>query len=405
MSATPEAQYGLGGAPVRRIDNPVQIVLCSASRPLRPVPTTSAADVRAWLADRLPLVAPPSALPLLAEWESKIRGADEVSSEEAERPWLAPAEALSLIGLLRASAERGTEFTFSAVHIERQGGRLHPFEIPGYNGPLTISRGKYREARVRLLLSGIRKDVRHLLTGPPGWVLLEIDYKSCHAAIGHALSGDPTLGADLDGDIHQLVGNYLVSPTELDSAARKAFGKRVNNAMLFGAGPGTLERFTREGLGREPKAGAAEAVWRAWWARYPRLAAFRDEVQRSVQTAQLNDVALEIVPPSGRLSKFTAGEVQGRVSKGRRAPGRDGMWRTVMSACFRAVEADLMNGVLRRLHALGGLVRVALPLYDGLIAGAPNGSEDAAKTALLEAAEQAVVEIGIPKLKAIVKVR
>lgn len=351
-------------------------------------------------------MAPRGVLLLLAEWESKIRGADGVSSEpEADRPWLAPAEARSLIGLLRDSAERGTQFTFNAVHLERQGGRLHPFQIPGYTGPLTIWRRTYGEAETRLLLSGIRKDVRHLLQGPHGWTLLELDYKSCHAAIGHALSGDPTLGADLDADIHQVVGNYLVSSTELDSAARKAFGKRVNNAMLFGAGPATLERFTREGLGREPKAGAAEAVWRAWWGRYPRLAAFRDEVQRSVQTAQLNGVGLEIVPPSGRLSKFTAGEVQGRVSKGRRAPGLDGMWRTVMSACFRAVEADLLNGVLRRLHALGGLVRVALPLYDGLIAGAPIGSEDAAQTALLKAAEEAVAEIGIPKLKAIVKVR
>ena len=115
--------------------------------------------------------------------------------------------------------------------------------------------------------------------------------------------------------------------------------------------------------------------------------------------AQVEGLPLEFVAPSGRVSRFSKDEVAGRVSKGhRRAKGPDRVWPSVLSAMFRAVEGDLMDGVLARFHDArnehGG--RLVLPLYDGLLVAAPVGREDAVWTALQSAGNSAAGELGIP---------
>lgn len=407
MSATPEAQYGLGGAPVRRIDNPVQIVLCSAPRPLRPVPTTSDAEVCRWYAERVPLVAPPSVLPLLDQWALALEGKAPRSFPgwRPEGPGRTPDDAVPLIALLRDHAGRGEPFTFNSLYREKQGGRSYPFVIPEYKGPLTITGRQYGKAgHGRSLLSAIRRDVRALLEAPDGWSLLELDFRTCHAAIGLALSGDEQLARDLDSDFHQVVGELFVRlPTE---AERRDAGKRINNAMLFGLTPVGLAELTKELLGRPPADGTGVAVWSAWWSRYPKLEAFRKYVEHQVTTAQIYRQPLVIVAPSGRISRFAPSEVQGGIAKGSRpAPGRDHVWRSVFSACFRAVEGDLLDATLRRFNAKSGGGRLVLPIYDGALVAAPDGTEEVVRRALLEAAEGAVVDVGVPKLRAIVNRR
>ena len=80
------------------------------------------------------------------------------------------------------------------------------------------------------------------------------------------------------------------------------------------------------------------------------------------------------------------------------------MWRTVLSAIFRAVEGDLLAGTLAHWHAdakAGG--RLVLPIYDGLLAAAPVGAEDAVFAELRAAPDRAIAEFGIPKLRLVRK--
>ncbi|MBI2377992.1 MAG: hypothetical protein HYV07_28580 [Deltaproteobacteria bacterium] len=349
-----------------------------------------------------------SALPVLDCWQLELTGAAPPSFPGwvPEGPGRTPLEATPLIAYLRDHAVRGEPFTFNALHLEPQGGRSYPFYMAGYDGPITISGNAYEAAGKRgprLLLAAVRRDVRALLQAPPGWSLLELDFKSCHPAIGLALSGDEQLARDLSGDIHQVVGD-AVAP-QLAQPDRRTLGKRLNNAMLFGLSSYGVRDLALEVLGRPPLDGTVQSLWSAWWARYPRLAAFRDEVIALVRRAQVEGFALEVVAPSGRRSRFSRAEVRGEVAKGRPAHGPEGAWRTVLSACFRAVEGDLLNQTLRHLHANDSAARPALPLYDGLVGAAPTGAEAAAREAMLAAADQAVLDLGIPMLRAEIKER
>ncbi|MBI2375111.1 MAG: hypothetical protein HYV07_14030 [Deltaproteobacteria bacterium] len=197
---------------------------------------------------------------------------------------------------------------------------------------------------------------------------------------------------------------YMLVPN-LGIVERRALGKQLNNSMLFGLTPNGVRDLAVKVLGREPRDGTGHAVWSAWWARYAKLAAFRDKVFGLVRRAQYERCGLHIRSPSGRLSKYSPAEIQGRVGRGRRAPGPDGIWRTVFSACFRSVEGDLLDATLRNFHAESGGGRPVLPMYDGLIAAGPTDAVEFAQHALLAAAEAAIRDLGIPKLRPEIKLR
>ena len=291
--------------------------------------------------------------------------------------------------------------------LEKQGGRSYPFFLDGYDGPLTISKRAYEAAGKcgpRLLLSAVRRDVRAVFGVPPGWLLLEVDFRSCHAAIGVALSGDEQLAADVDADIHQVIGDRMFRSLR-DAAGRRAAGKELNNAMLFGMSPAGLRMLTRNVLGRDPKDGTGERGWAAWWLRYPDLAAFRDEVRGLVRQAQVQRSGLEIEAPSGRVSKFRSAELAGKSFKGGPDRPPEGVWPTIFSAAFRTVEGDLLDGTLRRFHGDGAGGQPVLPLFDGLIAAAPSGEEDAVRRALEDAAERAAQDLGLDRIRAEAKQR
>jgi hypothetical protein len=301
---------------------------------------------------------------------------------------------------------RGDGFSFNGLHQEDQGGRLYPFVLPGYAGPLMVSKRQYEAAGKRcprLLLSAIRRDARALLGAPTGSTLVELDFRSCHAAIGLALSGDDRLATNLDGDIHQIIGDEVArnAPKE----RRRDLGKALNLRMLFGATPMAVAELSAAMLGRPPRDETGETVWRAWWARYPRLGVFRDSVVALVREAQVGGLAIVIESPSGAESRFSRAEVMGRVGKGRAPPGAGNIWRTIFSAAFRAVEADLLNETVRRFVVENAGGKLVLPMYDGLIAAAPKDGLAVVERALLKAAAGAVEAVGIPKLTAQIKRR
>jgi len=356
------------------------------------------------------MVLGPEALPLLEQWQADLQpgAVPLIQGWRPDGPGRDLADAGPLIDWLKWHALVGSPFTFNALRQERQGGRRYPFFIPGYEGRLPISRRKYEaagKAGPRHLLSAIRRDVRGLLQVPPGWTLLEVDFKSCHPAIGVALSGCEALARDVELGIHQRTGDWIWSfaPWRPPAENRRQLGKRINNMALFGATPHGIRRELTDHLGVDPGHAAAAEVWEAWWHRYPGLLAFAQGVLQLVQQAQAERLALEIVAPSGRRSRFSKAEVLGRVAKGSRraAPGPDGVWRTVFSACFRAVEGDLLDRTLTHFHEgqeeHGG--RPILPLYDGLLAAAPTGREQEVWEALKAAAARAAAEVGVARTR------
>lgn len=384
----------------------VELRLTAPPSTLKSIPPTTAAEVRSWFADRPRLLLPPNAVPILDRWVRELRSeAPFTAGWVPEGPGRDPVQAAPLIAYLREHAERGAPFSFNALWHEKQGGRRYPYVLPSYTGALTISRRQYSALRhlgPRLLLAAMRRDVRALLTIEEGWTLMEVDFRSCHAAIGVALSGDEQLAADVAGDIHQIVGDAVV-PALDDPAQRRELGKALNNRMLFGATPRALRDLAAAWKLPVTDVAQYEPIWTWWWRRYPRLGAFAASVTAAVGQAQLSNAALDVVAPSGRVSRFTAAEVRGQVERGRTAPGIDGAWRSILSACFRAVEGDLLDETLRRFHADSAGGRPVLPLYDGLLLASPVGREDAATNAMLGAAQLAAHGLGLFAMQVAVK--
>ncbi|MBW2255956.1 MAG: hypothetical protein JRI25_15340 [Deltaproteobacteria bacterium] len=379
------------------------VITLSSQTPLQSVPACSLHEIESWWTDRVPLHLEPDALPLLDQWDAELLGSMPPSFPgwKPEGPGRTPVEAAPLIAFLRHHAEAGTPFTFNALFREHQGGREYPFFIDTYTGKLTISNRAYAKAKdhtSRLMLSAIRRDVRALLRLPQGWTLITGDFKSCHGYLALAVTGDPDLARDLQGDFHQVTGDRMVHP-DVEKAKRRDFGKLVNNSMLFGLSARGLQRHAVEFLNHDPGIESASSSWDAWWARYPYLRAFREWVQDLVHQAQVEGRPLEVVSPSGRKSRFSKVEVLGKVAKGsgRREKGPDGAWRTIFSTIFRAVEGDLLQRTLAHFCAghAGHGGKPVLPLYDALMVAAPLGREQAVWKALEAAGALAAGEIGV----------
>ena len=376
---------------------------------LSPVPPTSPKAVPALWADRVPMVLGPDALEPLETWERQLHGLEPPSDPgwRPEGPGRSPVDAQPLIDWLRACVERSEPISFNALYLERQGGRSYPYWLETYTGPLNVSRNAYTEAKKRaprLLLAAIHRDVRSKLRAPPGWSLLVGDYQTCHGWLAHALTEDDALARDLASDIHQVVGDVL--EPRVPAHVRRQYGKALNNSMLFGLSPVGLRKLHREFHHVDPGAAWAEQGHAWWWGRYPQLATFRDQVQALVLQAQVENRALHIVAPSGRVSKFSSAELRGKVPKGGKPPkSPEAMWRTVFSAVFRAVEGDLLDRTLAHWHtggaAHGG--RLVLPMYDGVLVAAPEGAVDIVAAALEAVGAHAAAELGVPGLRLVAK--
>lgn len=394
------APPGGGAAAGARDSLPLLLVspLCS----LRPISVASPREIASWFADRVSVRLPQEAQERLDRWEASLRDPGEGAPDVAGwGPARTPADRAGLIAFLRERVAIAQQFTFNALWREPQGGRMYPFLIPSYSGPITISRRQYDKVTgpgQRLLLSAIKRDVRALFEPPPGWALLELDFRSCHPAIGLALSKDEQLRADIRADIHQVVGDAFAARLA-DPVARRRFGKYVNNAMLFGLTPEGLRDYAQRALQPPPSRAQTTAAWEAWWRRYPELWRFRAQVEECVLSARGVGLAITVVAPSGRTSRFSRAEVIGAPKAGRRGT-RDAaaVTRSVFSACFRAVEADLLDHTIRLFRVRGGPGRIVLPLYDGMIVAAPERDVRRVEQELEAAARGAALELGLAEL-------
>ncbi len=214
----------------------------------------------------------------------------------------------------------------------------------------------------------------------PEGVFLDCDLVTAHPAIAAVRSGDARL---LD-DIYRQ--HYYEGLAEEVIDASRPFGwadgvevrhlratiKRVVCAFVNGGGPGTSTIY----LGRAFRKARSEATsrggtvvqststdslrgiqrigkwfYQSWWYRYPKLSAWGTAVAKSWS------------PGTNRVTTLTGRELL--------VPADD--WRTILSAQYSSVEAEILDLVLVELfeklpqYSAG----IALPLYDGLLIDTP----------------------------------
>ncbi len=369
------------------------------------VPRTRAVDVRAWWAERPSMVLNEECLPLLEAWSRRVsdsvycRGMKESLRgvrENSDDPQ-------PLIQWLRRKVLERAPFTFNALQVERRGGRAYPYFIERYNGRVTISRDAFNRfdgAGERLLITNMTRELRRSLMLTHDMVPMEVDFRSCHAHIALALSGDETLRRDLQGDFHQVVGDAL-APHVHGAAQRRVLGKHVNNSMFFGVTHHGLARIHREELGVDAPKGWARAVSSEWWRRYATLESFCERLRGHVERAQVTGQTLVLITPGGRRSQYSPDDVQGMVpGRSRHSRGHEAAWRSIFSGVFRAVEGELLSRTIARFHAdrLRHRGAPVLPIYDGLLIGAPRGAEVRVWRGIEQAAFEAAGEVGVEGL-------
>ncbi len=363
---------------------------------------TRARDVRAWWDERPEMLIDEDSLPLLADWMRRISARNHAHGTERKLGYAKTFDQnpQPLIQWLTEKARAGEPFTFNALHVERRGGRTYPYFIPAYTGPVTISRDRFQRSEAegdRLLITNMTRDIRKRLELTGGMVPLEADFRACHAHIALALSGDSALQRDLEGDIHQVVGDAM-APHVRQASRRRLLGKHINNSMFFGVTRHGLARIHKEELGVDAPKGWTRSASMVWWSRYRDLQEFCAELRQRVDLAQATGQGLVLITPSGRPSKYSPADVQGRgAGRSRGATDHEAAWRSIFSGVFRAVEGDLLSRTIARFHAdrarHGGAP--ALPIYDGLLLGAPEGREEQVRSSVKHAANAAAEDVGV----------
>jgi hypothetical protein len=310
----------------------------------------------------------------------------------------------SWLALLRPSGlPLPSPLPLSLVVREREGGRRYPFYIPRYRGPRVVGEAAYRAASAtapRVLLSAIPRIDRHCFPAPPGrrYVLADID--RCFPVLLATVAQDEELLAAARSDLHQEAGDTLAP--RLPAAERRRLGKRFNNAVIGLITPNGWQRHLR-GAGILTTLAEAQAMHDRWWARFARARAFRDAWLEMHASAAAANRPLRIVYPDGRPYSFDAATVRGVARRPRWAhlvepqARLDASARTTFSAIWRGVEGLVLDEALHRLYELRGQgLRLVLPLYDGLLLEAPDGSTDLLCAHVADAVGAALRAVGVP---------
>lgn len=204
-------------------------------------------------------------------------------------------------------------------------------------------------------VQGIPRSVRYEVVPPAGWQLVAADWKSAHLRIATRWSGDTLLQS------HDIMARELgVTRTQAKVGAL---------AFINGAGPERIRAIT----GREDS--------------YTRLHTLLPGI------VQMRAQAQDWQKAPG--STFAAPSLAGAVRLVEKDPGPGG-WRRLLSALWTRTEADALYWVL---HRLPRDTILAVPLFDGILIGCPEGRADIVaeqlQETMAEGAWQAGVEIGV----------
>lgn len=173
-------------------------------------------------------------------------------------------------------------------------GRVHPNYLPAAKdsddgegkGMAGTGRIQARDPNIQQ----IPKDIRCIFIPDPGKVFIEADFDQAELRVAAALSGDDSLRHALDGpDLHQ-------HHADLWRCTRPE-AKTVTYATLYGAGAHKLQlTFTK--AGRPKSLRECERLLQSFYATYPKLAAWRQELIYRIQTDK------RLINPFGRQRFF-----------------------------------------------------------------------------------------------------
>ncbi len=184
-----------------------------------------------------------------------------------------------------------------------------------------------------------------------GWVLLSADYSQVELRVLAHLSGDPTLRqAFHEGrDIHRYTASLIYGVGEPDVAPEmRTVAKTVNFGVIYGMEAHGLAR--ELGIAREE----AQAFIEAYFARYPRVAAYaREQVEQARQHGYVTTILgrrryiPELNSPQGSVRQFGERAAMNAPIQGSAAD----LIKLAMLAIHRTLDTEPLHGrMLLQVH-------------------------------------------------------
>lgn len=135
-----------------------------------------------------------------------------------------------------------------------------------------------------------QKMFRELFEPSPGWKLIVADYKAMELAMAAELSGEQRMiDAFRNGeDLHKATASLMMDlPPEQITKEQRTAGKVCNFALLYGAGPGTLQKQAVSQFGLDWSKQQSVEYVRRFRKAYPQLKAWQDAQGSSTTEAVL----------------------------------------------------------------------------------------------------------------------
>ena len=245
-------------------------------------------------------------------------------------------------------------------------------------------------------MSVLSKHFRSAFRPVRGYKFIDIDIKRAHLGILAAYAKDEKLVAWFQEDPHSSTGDLLF-PHIKSASQRRSLGKSTNSALVSGAGAGWLLGEYEE-MGKIITLEKAQSLIDAWWSRFLKSLAFRENHKRAVKVA-VKQGKKWVVQTLGRTVAYFGR----KILAGKHRPNKK--WPKSEKACekkaemsaftalLRAKEAEVMDELFIKADKLG--LSLVVPMYDGALWAAPEEEAEYLTEKLKEVALEILAAHGI----------
>jgi len=196
----------------------------------------------------------------------------------------------------------------------------------------------------------------------PGWILLAADYSQIELRLLAHFCGDEMLlkAFARDHDIHALVAAQVYGVPEKDvTSAMRGVAKTVNFGILYGMSAFGLAR--RLEITNEEAARFIEE----YFARYPRVLAYQDELLRKARQQRFVSTIL------GRRRRFDPNAIRNNSTyQQRNQAEREAINMEIQGSAADLIKVAMLN-VYRRLKSEKRQARMLLQIHDELVFEVP----------------------------------
>jgi DNA polymerase I - 3''-5'' exonuclease and polymerase domains len=158
-------------------------------------------------------------------------------------------------------------------------GRLHPSFL--MHGTVT---GRTSSKNPNLQQTPRDKDIRGMITAPPGWLFVESDYSQLELRVAALVSGERamTKAFQLGEDIHTKTGRIATGKSELTYEERKK-AKSLNFGFLYGMGWRKYKDYARDNYGVTVNDKEAQLFRKRFFEAYSDLPKWHDRQRKIVR--------------------------------------------------------------------------------------------------------------------------